>query len=125
IPQTFLLASDDGSPERMRSARVSANFFSILGVEPIQGRVFSADEEKRGERVVVLSYGLWQNRFGGSAQAIGSDLIMDGRKLRIIGVAPASFHYPFPDTQVWEPVTAHPYWATRDRASKRSVSNWY
>ncbi|MGD0776752.1 MAG: ABC transporter permease [Candidatus Solibacter sp.] len=125
IGQTFLLGSKDGPPERMRSARVSWNFFPLLGVEPILGRVFTAEEERRGESVVVLSYGLWQDRFGGSGQVLGSDLIMDKRKARIIGVMPASFQYPFTDTQVWEPVTAHPYWAARDRTSPRSSSNWY
>jgi len=125
IGQTFLLGNKDGPPERMRSARVSANFFSLLGVEPILGRLFSADEEKRGESVVVLSYGLWQRRFGGSMQVLGSDLIMDTRESRIIGVMPASFQYPFADTQVWEPMTAHPYWAARDRSSPRSSSIWY
>jgi predicted permease len=125
IGQTFLLGNKDGPPERMRSARVSANFFPLLGVEPILGRLFSADEEKRGESVVVLSYGLWQRRFGGSTQVLGSDLIMDTRESHIIGVMPASFQYPFADTQVWEPMTAHPYWAARDRSSPRSSSIWY
>src|SRR5580704_4079192 len=50
--QTFLLGNNDGPPERMRSARVPANFFPLLGVAPILGRVFNADEEKRGEPVV-------------------------------------------------------------------------
>jgi predicted permease len=125
IGQTFLLGSKDGPPERLRSARVSRDFFSMLGVEPMLGRVFSKDEEKGGESVVLLSYGLWQRRFGKSAQALGSDLIMDRRKARIIGVMPASFQYPFADTQVWEPVTAHPYWAARDRTAQRSESIWY
>jgi putative ABC transport system permease protein len=125
IGQTFLLGSQDGPPERMRSARVTANFFPLLGVAPIMGRVFSADEERRGESVAVLSYGLWQRRFAGSAQVLGSDLIMDKRKARIIGVMPASFQYPFADTQVWEPVTAHPYWTARDRTGARSDANWF
>jgi predicted permease len=123
--QTFLLGNHDGPPERMRSARVSANFFPLLGVAPMCGRVFSSNEEQLGEPVVVLSYGLWQRQFGGSMQALGSGLIMDGRKSRIIGVMPASFQYPFDDTQVWEPMTAHPYWAARDRPSPRSFSVWY
>jgi predicted permease len=123
--QTFLLGSKDGPPERMRSARVSANFFPLLGVEPILGRQFSADEEARAEPVVVLSYGLWVRRFGGSAQVLGSDLMMDDRNLRIIGVMPATFRYPFADTQVWEPMTAHPYWLARDRTSPRSLAIWY
>ncbi len=125
VGQTFLLGNHDGPPERMRSARVPANFFPLLGAEPALGRTFSGDEERRRESVVILSYGMWQNRFGGSPQALGSDLLMDGRKARIIGVMPRSFQYPFPDTQVWEPITAHPYWATRDRTSPRTFSVWY
>jgi predicted permease len=122
--QTFLLGSNDGPPERMRSARVTSNFFPLLGVSPILGRAFSGDEEKRGESVVILSYALWQSRFGGSPSALGSDLIMDKRKARVIGVMPASFQYPFADTKIWEPITAHPYWA-RDRVSPRTFSVWY
>jgi len=72
---------------------------------------------------VVLSYKLWQKRFAGSDATLGSDLYMDGRRSRIIGVMPESFQYPFADTQVWEPVTAHPYWA-RDLISSRSFSAW-
>jgi predicted permease len=124
IGQTFLLSNIDGTRERMRSARVDEKFFPLLGVQPVLGRVFSEDEEKRGEAIVVLSHRIWLNRFGGSAAALGSELIMDGRKSRIIGVMPASFRYPFPDTEAWQPVTAHPYWA-RDRSAPRSDSNWY
>jgi putative ABC transport system permease protein len=124
IGQTFLLSSQDGTRERMRSARVSVNFFPLLGVEPLRGRVFSLDEQRRGDAVIVISHRMWQQRFGGSANVLGSDLIMDSRKSRIIGVMPATFQYPFPDTQVWEPLTSHPYWA-RNRTSPRSDSIWY
>jgi predicted permease len=124
IGQTFLLGNN-GPPERMRSARVPANFFPLLGVEPILGRVFSADEERRREAVAVLSYGLWQRRFGASPNVLGADIVKDGRKSRIIGVMPASFQFPFPDTNVWEPITTHPYWAARDRTDNRTASNWY
>lgn len=125
IGQTFLLGGQDGTRERMRSARVPAKFFPLLGVEPALGRSFSLDEERRGDAVVVLSNRLWLQRFAGSPNVLGNDLIMDGRKSRIIGVMPPSFQFPFPDTQVWEPLTAHPYWAARDRASPREASNWY
>jgi predicted permease len=124
VGQTFLLSTGDGTRERMRSARVDENFFPLLGVQPMMGRVFSTDEERRGEDVVLLSNRMWRDQFGGSLKALGSDLIMDGRKSRIIGVMPAAFRYPFPDTEVWQPMTAHPYWA-RDRAAPRSDSNWY
>ncbi|HZQ51089.1 MAG TPA: ABC transporter permease [Bryobacteraceae bacterium] len=122
-PQTFLLGTE-GAPERMRAARVPANFWPVLGVQPILGRVFTADEEKRAERVVVLSYGLWQRQFGGLKEAIGASLVMDGRNYRVIGVMPPEFRFPFPDTSVWEPITAHPYWATRDLKAPRSNAGW-
>jgi predicted permease len=125
IGQTFLLGNNDGTTERMRSARVDENFFPLLGVKPSLGRIFSGDEVRRGERVVVLSYSLWQHHFGGSAQALDADLTMDNRKLRIIGVMPADFRYPFADTEVWEPVTAHPYWTSRDHAAPRTDAIWF
>jgi predicted permease len=122
-PQTFLLGTD-GSPERMRSARVPASFWSVLGVSPILGRTFTAEEEKRAERVVVLSYSLWQRQFAGSSDAIGANLVMDGRSYRVIGVMPPAFQFPFADTRVWEPMTAHPYWAMRDATAQRSDAGW-
>ena len=123
IGQTFLLRTSD-APERMRSARVSANFWPLLGVKPMLGRVFSPEEESRGERLAVLSYDLWQRQFGGSREALGRNLFMDDRTYVVIGVMPPGFHFPFADTKVWEPVTAHPYWTARDRNSPRSDSPW-
>jgi predicted permease len=124
IGQTFILSTDGGTRERMRSARVDESFFPLLGVRPLLGRVFSADEQKRGSSVVVISNRTWRDRLGGSSNVLGSELIMDGRKSRIIGVMPSTFRYPFPDTDVWQPVRAHLYWA-RDRLAPRSDSNWY
>lgn len=124
IGQTFLLGTE-ASPERMRSARVPANFWTVLGVKPELGRVFSAEEESHGERVAVLSHSLWQQKFGGQKEALGAGLTMDGRTYRVIGVMPREFQFPFPDTKVWEPITAHPYWTTRDRQNRRSSANWF
>lgn len=123
IGQTFLLGTD-GSPERMRSARVPANFWTLLGVAPELGRVFTPEEEKQRERVCVLSYQLWQQQFGGAKDVLGNSLVMDDRSYQIVGVMPPEFRFPFPDTQVWEPITAHPYWTTRDRQNPRASSIW-
>ncbi len=124
IGQTFLLGTD-GPPERMRSARVMANFWPLLGVQPMLGRVFTKEEQDRAERVVVLTYAVWRQRFGGRADALGERLVMDGRSYVVIGVMPPDFHFPFPDTKVWEPITAHPYWLTRDGTNSRTNSNWF
>ena len=122
VPQTFLLRTD-GPPERMRSARVFANFWTVLGVKPLIGRVFTVEEEHRGDRVAVLSYPLWQQHFGGSRAVLGQRLVMDDRIYTVIGVMPPDFQFPFSDTKVWEPVSAHPYWA-RNRQAPRSDSPW-
>ena len=122
LPQTFLLRTSD-APERMRSARVFANFWSLMGVKPLIGRVFTAEEERRGERVAVLSYSLWQHQFGASRAALNQRLVMDDRTYSIIGVMPPDFRFPFADTKVWEPVTAHPYWS-RNRSAPREDSPW-
>lgn len=97
-------------PESVQGAFVSANFFHLMGVEPTLGRVFMADEEARGERVVVLSYGLWRKRFGGSRDAIGKVLQIDGLDSQIIGVMPATFQFPARDQQFWTPLTTNRYW---------------
>ncbi len=124
IGQTFLLRTGD-VPERLRSARVSANFWPLLGVKPLLGRAFTTEEEKRGDRLAVLSYDLWQRHFGGSNDALGRNLYMDDRTYVVIGVMPPNFHFPFADTKVWEPVTSHPYWTTRDRRSSRADGLWF
>src|SRR5262245_13428272 len=92
-------------PERVMGEAVSANLFSLLGVTPILGRSISHDEEQRRERVVVLSYGLWQRRFGASREAIGEMLEIDGQAFQVIGVMPGNFYFPTKDVQLWQPAT--------------------
>ena len=99
-------------PERVIAGRASANLFPVMGVRPILGRVFSTEEEERGERVVLLSYGLWQRRFGSSQDVLGKSLEIDGAPAAIIGVMPATFEIPARDTQLWEPLSLFPKWNT-------------
>src|SRR6266508_2938060 len=98
-------------PERMAAGRVSANLFSLLGVTPALGRVFSADEEERRERVVVLSHALWQRQFGASLEILGKDLEIDSSIHKVIGVLPPDFHFPDKATQLWIPAK----WSKEDR----------
>jgi predicted permease len=91
------------APERMAGALVSANTFSLLGVNPRAGRTFTADDEDRRAQVVVLSYRLWQRRFGGGADAVGKTFEIDGRAFEIVGVMPDGFYFPTKDVQFWEP----------------------
>jgi MacB-like periplasmic core domain len=92
-------------PERVMSEAVSANLFPLLGVKPILGRTFSHDEEQRRERVVVVSHGLWQRRFGASRDPIEKTLEVDAQRFQVIGVMPAGFYFPTKDVQLWQPAT--------------------
>lgn len=93
-----------GEPERLRGTLATANFFDVMGVRPIAGRVFTEANEAAGrDAVVVLSYGLWQRRFGGAAEAIGRTLTLNGQPHEIIGVMPAALRLPR-DSELWKPL---------------------
>src|SRR3569832_1070221 len=65
----------------------TANFFPLLGVKPMLGRVFTQEEDKPGtNRVAIVSYGLWQRRFGGDQAVVGKEITLDGQKHTILGV---------------------------------------
>jgi predicted permease len=91
-----------GEPERLDSRRVSANFFSLLGVEPQLGRGFAPEEDKPGNRVVVLNYGMWQRRFGGDPAVIGRAINLNGQTYTVVGVMPPNF--PAGRDQLWVPI---------------------
>jgi putative ABC transport system permease protein len=91
-------------PERVAPAKVSADFFPLLGIEPMLGRVMRPEEfGPRGERVLVISHGLWQRRFGGDKDVLGKKVALDDEPYTIIGVMPSRFWFegrdgwfPFP-----------------------------
>jgi putative ABC transport system permease protein len=93
-----------GEPERLDGLRVSANLFSLLGVEPQLGRTFTAEEDKPGSRVVILSYSVWQRRFGGDATIIGRALNLHGDAYTVVGVMPRNFQFLSPRFQLWVPI---------------------
>jgi predicted permease len=82
-----------GEPERLHGEMISAGFFEILGVNPIIGRTFTADEDRIGANpTVMIAEGLWQRKFGGRKDIIGQRMVMDDVGRTIIGVVPSSFH---------------------------------
>ena len=93
-----------GEPERVFSPRATANFFSVLGVDPVIGRTFQPGEDKPGtQRVTVLTYGMWQRRFGGDAAILGQSLTLNGESYIVIGVLPASFQFALRQADLWLP----------------------
>jgi putative ABC transport system permease protein len=114
------MMTEGGEPERLLGAAVSADYFSVLRVKPVLGRVFTRDEDKEGASpVIVLSYGLWQRRYGGDPNIIGREINLGG-KTTVIGVLPAGFEYPISDDQqdYWEPLFAGA-WLTKDMRETR------
>jgi len=86
--------SGNGQPERVMAARVSASIFPMLGIEPILGRTFTAEEDAPGSNVVLISYGLWQRRNGSAKDIIGRSINLDRQIYTIVGVMPQSFDVP-------------------------------
>jgi putative ABC transport system permease protein len=93
-----------GEPEQIPATRATAAFFRALAVPPLFGRWFNDDEDTPGGSLaIVLSYPLWQRRFGGDPRVIGETTAVDGRSRTIVGVMPATFGYPT-GTQAWIPL---------------------
>ncbi len=86
--------SGRGESERVMSARISASLLPLLGVGPAVGRNFTPAEDQPGAAVAIISYGLWQRRFGGAADVLGRKIIVDREPLEIVGVMPAFFRFP-------------------------------
>src|SRR6266542_977203 len=105
-----VILQSDAGPEKIQGSKVEGNFFEMLGVRPLLGRAFSDDEARRGDEVVVLSYGFWRQRFGGSSAAIGRTLQLDNRSFTIIGVAPPDFQFPDKNAQLWLPISTDQRW---------------
>jgi len=102
-----------GEPKSAQGGFVTANLFPLLGIPPILGRIFTAEEEMRRDHVVILSQGLWLRQFGGSPDAIGKALEIDGVSFQVIGVMPEEFRFPARDQQFWAPMTTNSRWGDR------------
>jgi putative ABC transport system permease protein len=110
------LTGADGA-EQIVGASISPNLLPLLGVQPVLGRSFSTEEADHQERLVLISYRFWQARFGGSRDALGASLVLDGIPYRIIGILPADFQVARLDADVWEPHTA--------RGAMRGAETWF
>lgn len=92
---TGLTRSDTGEPTRFDAVRVSANFFPLLGVQALHGRLFREDEDREGGGdVVVVSHGFWMRHFGADPAAVGQTLTFNGRASTVVGVLPPEFRLP-------------------------------
>ena len=112
IGATGALTGSGGPPERVDVSPITANFLPLLGVDPVLGRHFTAEDEAvGGPKVVILSYGLWQRRYGGDPSLVGRSIRLDGQDQTVVGIMPEGFRLWLPseaflitDSQVWKPL---------------------
>jgi putative ABC transport system permease protein len=97
-----------GAPERINAAVVTANWFSLLGVVPGSGRMFTpSDDHPEAAKVIVVSDAFWRSRFGASPTLVGETLTLDGQAFQVIGIAPPRFTYPS-EPDIWLPDVLSP-----------------
>ena len=111
-----MLTGADGV-EQIVGASISPNLLPLLGVRPVLGRSFSTEEAEQRQRLVLISHRFWQARFGGSHDALGATLVLNGVPSQIIGILPADFQIARLDADVWEPHTT--------RRSVRGAETWF
>ena len=102
--------SGDSEPEQVAARKATWNLWSVLGVKPLAGRVFTEEEDQKGVRVALISYGLWQRRYGGSPDVVGRKITVNDNPYEVIGVMPREFYFmPARDIDIWMPAS-FPAW---------------
>ena len=111
------ILNGNGTSERVFAPLVTANFFSVLGVQPIRGRTFQPGEDKQGgPRLAVITYPFWQSHFGGSETVVGQQLNLAGQPYSIIGVLPQSFQFAMRPADLFLP-----YQPTQNQLTRRGM----
>jgi putative ABC transport system permease protein len=99
----------DGEPERLVGQRVTSEYFAALGIAPLAGRGFTAEEEQLGnEKVLVLSEGLWARDFGRDRSVVGKSLVVNGESHLVVGVMPNGFQFGTDPIAIWKPLAFTP-----------------
>jgi predicted permease len=111
----------NGVAQREKAMTATPSLFNLLRVSPLLGRTFTTAEGEIGaEQKIILSYGLWQQVFGGHPAALGRELRLDGRPFTVVGVMPQSFTFLDPEVRLWIPAAF-----TDDEKTVHHNNNWY
>ncbi len=101
--------SNEGATSLLELSVTSAELFDVLGARPLLGRTFEPGEDRPGvEPVIVLSYGLWRQEFGGDPDLVGQRITLGGVPTTVIGVMPEGFYFPTPEHRAWRPLLFDP-----------------
>jgi putative ABC transport system permease protein len=106
--------SGDAEPEQVPARKATANLWSVLGVNPLMGRVYTEEEDEKGSLVAVISHGLWQRRYGASPDILGRKILVNDKPYEVVGVLPPVFYFlPARDIDIWMP-PSFPPWMRRN-----------
>ena len=105
--ENYALTESGGPAAHAQGAMVTADVLSLLRVNPVLGRVFSAEDDKPGARTVILSHELWQRRFGGDRRMLERSITLDGVAYQVIGIMPEGFRFPIQNkpAEFWIPAS--------------------
>jgi hypothetical protein len=114
-----------GEPAQINASRMTPSVFSALGVGPLMGRVFTAQEDQQKAQVAVLSYGTWKSRFNSDPHILGIKLLLDRKPYIVIGVMPRNFEFPLnaghlSRCELWVPMSL-----TAQEVSAEANGSWY
>ena len=116
-----LILTGTGEPEQLKGTRVSASFFSLMGVNPLLGRGFAQGEDQPGrDQEVVIGYGLWVRRFGADPAIVGKAASLSSKPYTVVGVMPPEFAFPPGQNELWVPLALPP----EQRAQRGAISFW-
>jgi len=105
LVQFDISLTGEGEPEVISNLAVSDGYFQILGVQPLLGRWFTAQEDTPGnDKVAILSEGLWRRRYGADPATVGRTIRVNNREFAIVGVMPAGFRFPQTKADLWQPL---------------------
>jgi predicted permease len=111
----------NGTAEREKTMTATPSLFNLLRVKPLLGSTFSTEDGEIGaEQKIILSYGLWQQIFGGNAAALGRAVRLDDRPFTVVGVMPQNFVFVDPEVQMWVPTAF-----TNEEKTVHHNNNWY
>ena len=111
----------NGTPQQIRGMKVTPSWFKLLRASPMIGRPFTEEEGEIGrDQEVILSYGLWQELYGGDKSVLGSTLRMSGRPFTVVGVMPRNFNFIDPEVRLWIPAA----FDTEEKTAHHN-NNWY
>jgi len=112
---TFNFRIDNAGSESIEGMVVTPEYFRVVGVQPMLGRAFTAEDTKPGQpsTVIILGHEYWQRRFNGDPAIVGRDVRLDGERVQVVGVMPRGFQFLEPKVELWVPMRMTPLQWTR------------